>query len=52
MVRSHQPYEAARAHQLSRSGYGAEASAAFHPGIGLTQDPAVRSFLLQLAQTE
>lgn len=52
MVRSHQPYWVARAHLLERSGRHAEAHAALQRAIGLTDDPAVRRFLLRRAQAE
>jgi RNA polymerase sigma-70 factor (ECF subfamily) len=46
-VSSYQPYWAVRAHLLQRLGRGSEAVAAFDRAIGLTEDPAVRMFLLQ-----
>ena len=43
----YQPYWAARADLLSRSGAWAEASHAYDIAIGLERDPAVRRFLQQ-----
>jgi predicted RNA polymerase sigma factor len=42
-----QPYWAVRAHLLQRLGKAPEALDAFDRAIGLTEDPAVRQFLLQ-----
>jgi RNA polymerase sigma-70 factor (ECF subfamily) len=46
-VSGYQPYWAARAHLLQRLGKTTEAAEAFDRTIGLTEDPAVRQFLLQ-----
>jgi predicted RNA polymerase sigma factor len=46
-VSGYQPYWAVRAHLLQRLGRRQEASEAFDRGIGLSEDPAVRQFLLQ-----
>jgi RNA polymerase sigma-70 factor (ECF subfamily) len=46
-ISSYQPYWAVRAHLLQRLGKTSEASDAFDRAIGLTEDPAVRQFLLQ-----
>ena len=46
-MRSYQPYWAARAHLLARSGRALEARAAYKAAIGLSEDPAVRGFLQQ-----
>jgi RNA polymerase sigma-70 factor (ECF subfamily) len=46
-VSGYQPYWAARAHLLQRLGRMFEAAEAFDRAIGLTEDPAVRQFLLQ-----
>jgi predicted RNA polymerase sigma factor len=46
-VSSYQPYWAVRAHLLQRLGKRSEAVDAFDRAIGLTEDPAVRQFLLQ-----
>jgi predicted RNA polymerase sigma factor len=43
----YQPYWAARADLLARSGNKHEAHAAYERAIGLTQDPAIRRFLLK-----
>lgn len=42
----HQPYWAARAHLLAQLGQTQEAQAAFERAIGLSDDPAVRAYLL------
>jgi predicted RNA polymerase sigma factor len=44
---TYQPYWAVRAHLLQRLGKTPEALDAFDRAIGLTEDPAVRQFLLQ-----
>ncbi len=44
-ARSYQPWWAVRAHALSRSG-SPEASAAFERAAGMTDDPAIRAYLL------
>jgi predicted RNA polymerase sigma factor len=44
---AYQPYWAVRAHLLQRLGKTTEALEAFDRAIGLTEDPAVREFLLQ-----
>jgi predicted RNA polymerase sigma factor len=46
-VSAYQPYWAVRAHLFQRLGKTSEAAAAFDRAIGLTEDPAVRQFLLQ-----
>jgi RNA polymerase sigma-70 factor (ECF subfamily) len=46
-VSTYQPYWAVRAHLLQRLGETPEAADAFDRAIGLTEDPAVRKFLLQ-----
>jgi len=46
-VSGYQPYWAVRAHLLQRLGKTPEAIEAFDRAIGLTEDPAVRQFLLQ-----
>jgi len=45
-VATYQPYWAVRAHLLARAGRTVEAAAAYAQAIGLTEDPAVRAFLL------
>jgi len=44
-INNYQPYWAARADLLARTGDGAVASAAYDQAIGLERDPAVRRFL-------
>lgn len=44
---SYQPYWALRAHLLSRAGHGSEAREAYSRAIGLSDDPAVRAFLMR-----
>jgi predicted RNA polymerase sigma factor len=46
-ISAYQPYWAVRAHLLQRLGKTPEAGDAFDRAIGLTEDPAVRQFLLQ-----
>jgi predicted RNA polymerase sigma factor len=46
-ILAYQPYWAVRAHLLQRLGKTPEALDAFDRAIGLTEDPAVRQFLLQ-----
>ena len=46
-ISAYQPYWAVRAHLLQRLGKTPEALEAFDRAIGLTEDPAVRHFLLQ-----
>jgi RNA polymerase sigma-70 factor (ECF subfamily) len=46
-VKAYQPYWAVRAHLLQRLGRTAEASEAYDLAIGLTEDGAIRKFLLQ-----
>ncbi len=46
-VSGYQPYWAVRAHLLQRLRRASEAQDAFDRAIGLTEDPAVRQFLLQ-----
>jgi RNA polymerase sigma-70 factor (ECF subfamily) len=46
-VFNYQPYWAVRAHLLRRSGRVAEASIAYDRAIALSEDPAIREFLLQ-----
>jgi predicted RNA polymerase sigma factor len=45
-VATHQPYWALRGHLLQRLGKGEDAKMAYERAIGLTEDPAVRNFLL------
>lgn len=45
-VASYQPYWAVRAHVLRSLGRASDAAAAYDRAIGLTEDPAVRRFLL------
>jgi len=45
-ISAYQPYWAVRAHLLQRLGKAPEALDAFDRAIGLTEDPAVRQFLL------
>lgn len=45
-IATYQPYWAVRAHLLQRVGRSGEAADAFYRAIGLTEDPAVRAFLL------
>ncbi len=45
-VSAYQPYWAVRAHLFQRLGKASEAADAFDRAIGLTEDPAVRQFLL------
>jgi len=47
LASGYQPYWAVRAHLLQRLGKMPEALDANHRAIGLTEDPAVREFLLQ-----
>jgi RNA polymerase sigma-70 factor (ECF subfamily) len=49
-VRTYQPYWAARADVLTRAGRTAEAHEAYTLALGLTEDPAVRRFLLERMQ--
>jgi RNA polymerase sigma-70 factor (ECF subfamily) len=44
---AYQPYWAVRAHLLQRLGKTPDASDAFDRALALTEDPAVRQFLLQ-----
>ena len=46
-VSSYQPYWAVRAHLLQRLGKTSEALDAYDRALGLTEDPAVRKFLLK-----
>jgi predicted RNA polymerase sigma factor len=46
-ISAYQPYWAVRAHLMQRLGKTPEALDAFDRAIGLTEDPAVREFLLQ-----
>lgn len=46
-VSTYQPYWAVRAHLLKRLGRVCDAMDAFDRAIGLTEDPAVRAFLLE-----
>ena len=48
-VLSYQPYWAARAHLLARSGQNKEANEAYEQAIGLAEDPSVRAFLQKRA---
>ena len=43
----YQPYWAVRAHLLARAGRLGEARACYRRAIGLSEDPAVRTFLAQ-----
>ena len=47
VVAAYQPYWAVRAHLLKKLGHEAEASEAFDRAIGLSEDGAVRQFLLE-----
>lgn len=47
----HQPWWALRAHLLQRTGQSGEAQQAYRRAIALADDPAVRAFLLQRADT-
>jgi RNA polymerase sigma-70 factor (ECF subfamily) len=49
-IATYQPYWALRAHLLKRLGRNAEASQAFERAIGLSEDRAVREFLVATAQ--
>lgn len=49
LVRSHQPYWTARAHVLQRLGAHDQAAEAYEAALALTQDPAVRRFLVRAA---
>ena len=51
-LKEYQPYWAARAHLLVRSGDVASADAAFERAIGLEADPAVREFLQRRRQAQ
>jgi RNA polymerase sigma-70 factor (ECF subfamily) len=46
-VAAYQPYWALRAHLLARASRSDEAAAAFERAIGLTEDPAVRDWLIR-----
>jgi RNA polymerase sigma-70 factor, ECF subfamily len=46
-VTAYQPYWALRAHLLARAGRLGEARACYGRAIGLSEDPAVRTFLAQ-----
>jgi len=46
-VSTYQPYWAVRAHLLQRLGRSRDATDAYDRAIGLTEDPAVRAFLLE-----
>jgi RNA polymerase sigma-70 factor (ECF subfamily) len=46
-LQQHQPYWAARAHLLAELGNKAEARVAYQRAIGLSQDPAIRTYLQQ-----
>jgi RNA polymerase sigma-70 factor, ECF subfamily len=46
-VTEYQPYWAARAGLLARTGSAAEADQAYQQAIGLEPDPAVRQFLMR-----
>jgi RNA polymerase sigma-70 factor, ECF subfamily len=46
-ISGYQPYWAVRAHLLQRLGKTSDAADAFDRAVGLTEDPAVRQFLLQ-----
>lgn len=45
-IATYQPYWAVRAHLLARAGRVDDAATAYAQAIGLTEDPAVRAFLL------
>jgi len=45
-IASYQPYWAVRAHLLALASRGAEAADAYRRAIGLSEDPAIRRFLL------
>lgn len=47
LATAYQPYWAVRAHLLQRAGRKVEAAAAYDRAIGLTEDPAIREFLLK-----
>jgi len=47
----YQPYWALRAHLLARQGRAAEAAQAYARAIGLSEDPAVREFLVRESST-
>lgn len=49
-IRNHQPYWALRADLLRQSGQFAQATEAYTQAIGLTEDPAIREFLLGQSQ--
>ena len=49
-IATYQPYWALRAHLLKRLGRDAEAAQAFERAIGLSEDRAVREFLVSAAQ--
>jgi RNA polymerase sigma-70 factor, ECF subfamily len=46
LISEHQPYWVARAHLLKSAGRLEESSEAYRKAIGLTEDPAVRAFLI------
>ncbi len=46
-VATYQPFWAARAHLLRHLGRAAEAMESYDRAIGLTEDPAIRRFLLE-----
>lgn len=46
-VKNYQPYWALKAHLLKHLGRNTEAQQAYSQAIGLTEDPAIREFLLQ-----
>ncbi|MEM9089236.1 MAG: DUF6596 domain-containing protein [Cyanobacteria bacterium P01_F01_bin.53] len=50
-LKNHQPYWAIKAHLLKELGNTAEAKQAYSQAIGLTQDLAVRTFLMSQSQT-
>ena len=50
-VAAYQPYWALRAHLLRRAGRAAEARVAYDRAIGLSEDPAVRAFLIARSAT-
>lgn len=51
-LHDHQPYWAARARLLADAGYHAAARAAYSKAIGLSDDPAVREYLLRQSRRE
>ncbi len=52
LASDHQPYWVARGHLLRRTGNSGASHKAYQRAIGLTEDPAVRSFLLKEMASE